>query len=147
YALVKEERSRTKKLVEGRFIEVVRPPRRTQDDRLPVETFLSDAGEVIAAVPMWGKGAEDLLQLVLGFGAFRKGEGFFAGEIEEFAVAQRIGDVKSQIAGLACAEKFTRTAELQIGFGDFESVRSAYHGFEARAGVVRHVPGSDKDQM
>jgi hypothetical protein len=34
-----------------------------------------------------------------------------AGEFEEFAVAQRVDDVKAEVAGLAGTEKFARTSE------------------------------------
>src|SRR5262249_58823523 len=74
-------------------------------------------------------------------------EGFFAGQVEEFAVTEGIGDVKSQVAGLARAEKFARAAKLQVGFGDFESVRSADHGFEAGASVDGHMRRSDKNAV
>ena len=97
---------------------------------------LADAGEVIAALPFGGELAEEALHGVLLGGIGGQGEGFAAGEFEEFLIAQRVGDVEAEVAGLAGAEKFAGAAEEEIGFGDFEAVGGANHGFEAGAGDV-----------
>src|SRR5258708_6502622 len=55
--------------------------------------------------------------------------------------------MEAQVAGLASAEKFARAAEEEIRFGDFETVGSADHGFEARARFVRQTEGGDEDAM
>jgi hypothetical protein len=75
------------------------------------------------------------------------GEGFATGLLEEIAVAKGVGDVEAEGAGLAGAEKFAGAAELQIGFGDFETVGGAHHGFEAGAGFVGHTHGADEDAV
>src|SRR5467141_2604060 len=75
--------------------------------------------QVVAALPF---GGEELLEALQGGGLRRivgDGEGFEAGEFQEFAVAQRIGDVEAESARLTGAEKFAGAAKLQIGFGDF----------------------------
>jgi len=77
----------------------------------------------------------------------RKGEGFAAGLLEEFAIAEGIGDVEAEGAGLAGAEEFSRAAELQIGLGDLEAVGGAHHGIEAGAGFVGHADGTDQDAV
>ncbi len=91
---------------------------------------------MVAALPFGGELAEEALHGVLLRGIGSEGEGFAAGEFEEFAVAQGIGDVEAEVAGLAGTEKFAGAAEEEIGFGDFEAVGGAYHGFEACAGDV-----------
>jgi hypothetical protein len=108
---------------------------------------LADAGEVVAALPFGGELAEEVLHgFVLG-GIGAEGESFAAGEFEEFFIAQRVGDVEAQIAGLAGAEKFAGAAEEEIGFGDFETVGGAHHGFEAGTGFVGHAERGDEDAM
>ncbi len=96
----------------------------------------ADAGEVVAALPFGGELAEEALHCVLVRVIGGEGEGFAAGEFEEFAVAQGVGDVEAEVAGLAGAEELAGAAEEKIGFGDFETVGSAHHGFEAGAGDV-----------
>ena len=91
---------------------------------------------MVAALPFGGELAEEALHGVLLRGIGSEGEGFAAGEFEEFAVAQGIGDVEAEVAGLAGTEKFAGAAEEEIGFGDFEAVGGAHHGFEAGASDV-----------
>jgi hypothetical protein len=62
-------------------------------------------------------------------GVFSDGEGFAAGYFEEIFVAEGVGDVEAEVAGLAGAKKFAGAAEEEIGFGDFETVGGADHGF------------------
>src|ERR1043166_1212758 len=78
---------------------------------------------------------------------FGEGEGLRAGGFQKFAVAQRIGDVKTHFTGLASAEELSWTAQLEIGFGDLESVGGSNHGFESCASVVGHSKGSDENAM
>src|SRR6266404_4803240 len=96
----------------------------------------ADAGEVVAALPFGGELEEEALHGVVLGGVGGEGEGFAAGELEEFFVAQRVGDVKAEVPGLAGAEKLAGSAEEEIGFGDFKTVGGAHHGFEAGAGDV-----------
>ena len=65
-----------------------------------------------------------------------EGEGLAAGKFEEFFIAQGVGDVEAEVAGLASAEKFAGATEEEIGFGDFETVGGTDHGFEAGAGDI-----------
>lgn len=78
---------------------------------------------------------------------FGDSEGFAAGYFEEIFVAYGVGDVEAKVAGLAGAEKFAGAAKEEIGFGDFETVGGADHGFEAGAGFFRHANGADEDAM
>jgi len=96
----------------------------------------ADAGEVVAALPFGGELAEEALHGVLLGGVGGEGEGFAAGEFEEFFVAQGVGDVEAEVARLVGAKKFAGAAEEEIGFGDFEAVGGAHHGFEAGAGDI-----------
>ena len=80
-------------------------------------------------------------------GVFGEGEGFAAGDFEEIFVADGVGDVEAEVAGLAGAEKFAGAAEEEIGFGDFEAVGGADHGFEAGARFFRHADGADQDAV
>ena len=91
---------------------------------------------MVAALPFGGELAEEALHGVLLGGIGGEGEGFAAGEFEEFLIAEGIGDVEAEVTGLAGAEKFARAAEEEIGFGDFETVGGAHHGFEAGAGDI-----------
>src|SRR5579885_3390656 len=102
---------------------------------------------MIAALPMRGKGAKDLAEFRVRSGGFGEGKGFAAGELENFAIAEWIGDVKAEVAGLACAEKFAGAAKKKVGFGDFEAVGSADHGFETRFRSLCHVAGGDEYAM
>jgi len=44
-------------------------------------------------------------------------------------------------------KKFAGAAQLQISFGNFETVVSAYHGVKARAGIIGQEAGSDQNAM
>ena len=55
--------------------------------------------------------------------------------------------MEAEVAGLAGAEKFAGAAQEEIGFGDFESVGGADHGFETGAGLVGHAHRSDEDAV
>src|SRR6266516_2711142 len=103
-----------------------------------ISVFSADASEMIPLLPLAGKRAQGLLQgLPLG-GIVNQRKGFPPREFKQFAIAQRIGDVEAQVPSLARAEKLSRTAELEIGFSDLESIGCAHHGLEPRAGFVGH---------
>ena len=55
--------------------------------------------------------------------------------------------MEAEVAGLAGAEKFAGASKEKIGFGDFEAVGGADHGFEAGAGFVSHAKRGDEDAM
>ncbi len=95
---------------------------------------------MVAALPFSRKGPQNGPEDFFLRGIIRQREGFPAGEFEQLVVAQWICNVKTEVAGLAGAEKFAGAAKQQIGLGDFEAVGSAHHGLETRAGFVRHVP-------
>ncbi len=103
--------------------------------------------QMVAALPFGGEAAEDAVQRDLLRRRVGDGEGFAAGLLEEFAVAEGVGDVKAEGTGLAGAEKFAGAAKLEIGFGDFETVGGAHHGFETGAGFVGHAHGADQDTV
>src|SRR6266446_3987098 len=104
-----------------------------------ISVFSADASEMIPLLPLAGKRAQGVLQgLPLG-GIINQCKGFPPREFKQFAIAQRIGDVEAQVPSLARAEKLSRTAELEIGFSDLESVGCAHHGFEPRAGFISHT--------
>src|SRR5438132_11652057 len=113
----------------GRFVtaEMSSNHRTAETERVMRADESADAGEVVAALPFGGEQAQEALHGVLLGGVGGKGEGFAAGEFEEFFVAQRVGNVEAEVAGLAGAEKFAGAAEEEIGFGDFEAVRGAHH--------------------
>src|SRR5882762_4952622 len=103
--------------------------------------------QVITALPLRRERAKSLPQLVFSFGVIGKRECFLAGIFKEFAVANRIGYVKTHFAGLASAEKFSRPAQLQISFGNFKTVGGAHHGIEAGARVVCDSGRSNENAM
>src|SRR5882672_2777449 len=80
---------------------------------------------MIAALPFCRQRAQDALQRFLLRGIVGEREGFTPGQFEQFAVAQWIGDVKAEIAGLARAEEFAGATELQVGFGEFFGTRQS----------------------
>src|ERR1700676_611900 len=102
---------------------------------------------MVTALPVWGEGVQSALEGSGLVGVFGQGEGFAAGLLEEFAVAERVGYLEAEVAGLAGAEEFARAAQLQIGFGDFESIVGADHGVEAGAGFLGGADGSDEDAV
>ena len=85
-------------------------------------TALADLGEVIAALPLAGERAEDAVQAGLLRGSVGDGEGFAAGLLQEFAVAEGIRDVKTKSTGLTGAEKLAGSAKLEVGFGNFKTI-------------------------
>ena len=87
-------------------------------------------------MPFCGKHAKEALEAGGLLRVFGEREGFAAGYFQEMFVADGVGDVEAEVAGLAGAEKFAGAAEEEIGFGDFETVGGAHHGFEAGAGDV-----------
>jgi len=125
------------KEVSGRMTRL--PDKRNRTDSL------ADAGEVIAALPFGGELAEEALHGVLLGGIGGQGEGFAAGEFEEFLIAPTgLAMWEAEVAGLAGAEKFAGAA----GGGDrfsaiSKTVGGAHHGFEAGAGdiVLRPLSG------
>jgi len=62
-----------------------------------------------------------------------RAKAFAAGQFKQLSVAQRIGDVKPTVAGLASAEEFAGPRSCRSSLGDFESVGSAHHGLEPHA--------------
>src|SRR6266700_5589927 len=96
----------------------------------------ADAGEMIPLLPLAGKRAQGVLQSLPLGGIINQCKGFPPREFKQFAIAQRIGDVEAQVPSLARAEKLSRTAELEIGFSDLESIGCAHHGLEPRAGFI-----------
>src|SRR5205807_8772292 len=88
---------------------------------------------MIAALPLSREHPENALQFSALGSLFDQGQGLFAREFEQVLVAQRVGDVKSQLSGLPRSEKLPRVAQLEVRFRDFEAVRGAHHGVEPRA--------------
>src|SRR5882757_2372138 len=106
-----------------------------------------DSRQMVAALPMRRKRLQNLLQLRVARGGLRERERFFARHFQNFAVAQWIRNVKSQIAGLPRAEKLSRSSEEQVGFRDFKSIRRAHHRFKPRAGVFVHARRRDQNAV
>src|SRR5260370_5581601 len=102
---------------------------------------------MISPLPLAREYSQDALQGCRVRRIVGERKGLAAGSLEELAVAQRIGDVKAEGAGLAGPEEFAGAAQLQIGFGDFEAVGGAYHGFEAGAGFVGHADRDGEDRV
>src|SRR5215467_4629233 len=102
----------------------------------------ADAGQLIAALPCGGQRTKRSLQFFLPLRLFGQPERFPAPVFQKLLVAERVRYVKSHLGGLPGAEKFAGAANLQVGFGDFESVPGAHHGFQARPRLVGHAAGS-----
>src|SRR6266446_1608403 len=115
--------------------------------RIEISPASADTRQVIAALPFCRQRAQDTLQRLFLRGIVGQGKGFAAGQFKQLSVAQRIGDVKAEVAGLASAEEFARSTKLQVSLGDFESVGSAHHGLEPHASFVRHARGRDQNTM
>src|SRR5262245_30948850 len=86
--------------------------------RMVRRSWSSDSGKVVAALPVGRQRAESSPQVVLAVRVFGQRKGLLASGLEEFLVAQWIGNVKTHFAGLARAEKFAWSSDLQIGFGN-----------------------------
>src|SRR5580658_4310520 len=78
-------------------------------------------------------------------GIFCEREGFAARELQDFVVAQRLGDGKGGVAVLARAEKLSGTALLQILLGNLETVGGGDHGFNAGASFAGDIFARDQD--
>src|SRR6266571_3271189 len=97
-----------------------------------ISALSADAGEMIPLLPLAGKRAQGVLQSLPLGGIVNQRKGFPPREFKQFAIAQRIGDVEAQVPSLARAEKLSRTAELEIGFSDLESIGCAHPGLRPR---------------
>src|SRR5882672_8014000 len=75
---------------------------------------LANFGQMIPPLPLAGEAAQEAVQDELLRRGVGDGEGFAAGLLQEFAVAQRVGDVEAEGSGLAGTEEFAGAAELQI---------------------------------
>src|SRR5438477_7316449 len=102
---------------------------------------------MVAALPLGGKRAQRLAQFVFALFVFGESKSFFARVFQKFAITQRIGNMKSHFAGLASAKKFSGSAQLQIGFGNLETVAGAHHCFETSASVISHMMWRNQDAM
>src|SRR5713101_2683308 len=102
---------------------------------------------MISPLPFAREYSQDALQSCRVRRIVGERKGLAAGSLKELAVAQRIGDVKAEGAGLAGPEEFAGAAQLQIGFGDFEAVGGAHHGFEAGACFVGHADRADENAV
>src|SRR5438445_4062458 len=107
----------------------------------------SNPSQVVAALPVGRQGAEDALKGGVFGGIFGEGESFAAGLLEELAVAQRICNMETKVAGLTRAEEFAGAADFEIGFSDFEAVGGAHHSVETGARFVGHADGADEDAV
>ena len=65
---------------------------------------------MIAALPLSRERAEDALQFFARSSLFDKSKSLFPRQFEQFLVAQRIRDMKTQRAGLPGAKEFARPA-------------------------------------
>src|SRR2546425_3329521 len=70
-------------------------------------------GELVAPLPFRPQVVKDAAALRLGFRVFDQRKRLAARQLEQFAVAQRIGNVEAQLAVLARAKKLPRTAQLR----------------------------------
>src|SRR5437667_9388622 len=92
---------------------------------------------MIAALPLSREHPENALQFSALGSLFDQGQGLFAREFEQVLVAQRVGDVKSQLSGLPRSEKLPRAAQLEVRFRDFEADRGAHQRVEQNARYQR----------
>src|ERR1700691_441615 len=111
----------------------------------PMTRILADRSEKIAVFPGRAETGVDGSQLFRAGRIVRQRKGFAARQFQQFAVTQRMGHRESQIAVLPSAEKFARSAQLQIFFGDFKAVRCGHQNFQAFARHFGNIGGRDKD--
>src|SRR3989442_2319203 len=69
-------------------------------------------GELVAPLPFRPQVVKDAAALRLGFRVFDQRKRLAARQLEQFAVAQRIGNVEAQLAVLAGAKKNPPAAQL-----------------------------------
>src|SRR5271157_6605805 len=103
--------------------------------------------QVIAALPFARQETEHALKRFLLSRLFGQGECFLAREFQEFAIAERVGNVETELAGLPGAKKLAGAAKLQIGFGNFKTVCGADHGFQACARIFGHAARRNQDAV
>src|SRR5258705_9829616 len=76
---------------------------------------------MIPPLPLTGEAAQKAVQDELLRRGVGDGEGFAAGLLQEFAVAQRVGDVESKRTGLAGGGENPPGREVEKGFGGFQN--------------------------
>src|SRR5882757_6337425 len=106
---------------------------------------LSNRSEPIPPLPFLRELRKEAPALGFRGRGFDQGKRFAAREFEQIKIAQRVGDVKAEVAVLARAEKFSRAADFQIRLGNLKSIRGAHHGLQAHARVFSRSFGSDQD--
>src|SRR2546422_9301930 len=86
-------------------------------------------GELVAPLPFRPQVVKDAAAFRLGFRGFDQRKRLAPRQLEQFAVAPRIGNVEAQVAVLARAEKLPRPAHLQVDLRDLKAVWGARHAF------------------
>src|SRR3989442_13935680 len=90
---------------------------------------LPNRGELVAPLPFRPEVVKDAAAFRLGFRGFDQRKRLAPRQLEQFAVAQRIGNVEAQLAVLARAEKLPRTAQPQADLSDLQAVCGAHPPF------------------
>src|SRR3989454_10731722 len=113
-----------------------RSKRSAYEGRACMPSRLPYRGELVAPLPFRPQVVKDAAALRLGFRVFDQRKRLAARQLEQFAVAQRIGNVEAQLAVLARAKKLPRTAQLQVDLRDLKAVCGAHHGLQAHPRAV-----------
>src|ERR1700682_1978356 len=95
---------------------------------------------MIATLPLLREAAKRALQHFLLRRIIRQPEGLATRPLQQFPVANCIGNVKAEIARLPRAEEFAWAAELQIGFGYLETIGRPHHRLQTCPRFFSHMP-------
>ena len=71
---------------------------------------LTDACEMVPPLPFSGQRAQNALQRLRLSGIISQRKGLAPRQLKQFPIAQRVGDVKTEVAGLPRTKEFTRSA-------------------------------------
>src|SRR2546422_5151134 len=82
---------------------------------------LPNRGELVAPLPFRPQVVKDAAAFRLGFRVFDQRKRPAPRQLEQFAVAQRIGNVEAQLAVLRRAEKLPRPPPLQVDLRELKT--------------------------
>src|SRR6267378_2316932 len=110
---------------------------------------LANFGQMISPLPLAGEAAQEAVQDKLLRRGVGDGEGFAAGLLQEFAVAQWVSDVEAEGSGLAGAEEFAgadASPELmELGKAKTLGVFDNHHGGIGNVDADFYDGGGDQD--
>src|SRR3954452_3116979 len=115
-------------------------------DERGLEETSAHRHQAVAPLPVVSNVGDGGLEGVFGGRVGDEGGGFAAGDLEDFGVAEDVGETQRGQARLFRAEELAGAAELEVHFRDVEAVRRFDEGADAFPGGVVHLFG-DQDAV